>query len=688
MIASVSVSILVQAAVVAATPAGTQPADARLGPASNTNTVFAPVHYTEPQWQQRRDWLRDQVRLAAGMFPELPRGPLNARIFGKLVRDGYTIEKVCFTSSPGIYVTGNLYRPLNPTDKCPVIACPHGHWTNGRLHHDEVSSVPARCITLARLGAIVFAYDMVGYNDDAAKIKHGDKTLDSPTTALWGIGHLQIQTFNSSRVIDFLLSLPNADPTRAGVTGASGGATQVFVLAAVDDRITACAPVNMISSTMQGGCVCENAPVLRIDTNNMEIAALFAPKPMLVVSASGDWTKLTPDVEFPFIQSIYKLYTAQDLVTNAHIQAKHNYNLASREAVYRFFGRHLLNQSDPALLKEGNIPVERPKDMLVYSHPGDVPADQPTSEQLIERKKAEIVKSLEPYRPADKTKFDKLHAMVRTALERAVGDNWDCLLKTQVTITSTTNAGRYLAHDGFISRDGRLIPFVLLTHATRVPSACTILVDPDGRDAIHKHQGFIDTLIAADHRVIVIEPFGSKPDNRHPKSVQANERPSGFYITFNRSDAAEMVRDTMLATMAAVHNEYVHNPLEISDSSQVNLVGFGRMGPVCLLARAMLPGSVLGKNRVRLIADMNAFDAENDSAYLQDLFVPYIRRIGGLPVIAAACANGSIWLHNTADKLDTRWLEQAAAALGADPKVDQKAVDSQLISQWIVDADK
>ncbi|NLE58612.1 MAG: acetylxylan esterase, partial [Planctomycetes bacterium] len=197
----------------------------------NTDTVFKPTAYaSRADWEKRREWLRGQVRFAAGLDPEPPRTPLNAKIFGRIEGDGYTIEKAYFESMPGVLVCGNLYRPRNASGKRPAVACPHGHWAKGRITHEERGSIPARCITLAKLGAVVFAYDMVGYNDSGKQLDHRAAGWSEPANALWGFSMLGMQTWNGTRVIDFLQSLPDVDPRRIGVTGASGGGTQTFIL--------------------------------------------------------------------------------------------------------------------------------------------------------------------------------------------------------------------------------------------------------------------------------------------------------------------------------------------------------------------------------------------------------------------------------------------------------------------------
>ena len=180
-----------------------------------------------------------------------------------------------------------------------MMLAPHGHAQYGRLEHGPLFSVPSRGINHARQGYVVFAYDMIGYND-TMQIPHA---FGGPREQLWGIGPLGLQLWNSMRALDFIQSLPDVDPEKIVVTGESGGGTQTFLLCAVDSRPKWSAPVNMISFIMQGGSPCENAPNLRLDTNNVEIGSLMAPKPMLMVSATGDWTRNTPKEEYPAIKA-------------------------------------------------------------------------------------------------------------------------------------------------------------------------------------------------------------------------------------------------------------------------------------------------------------------------------------------------------------------------------------------------
>ena len=329
----------------------------------NTDTHFtARTYKTLAEWQARRAYLRKQILSAAGLLPMPPKTPLHPQIFGRIENKTYSIEKVLLETMPGYYLGGNLYRPLKPAPAggFPAIVSPHGHWNYGRLEHTVLASVPARCINFAQQGYVAFCYDMVGYND-TIQTPHD---FGSPAEQLWDFGPLSLQLWNSIRVVDFLQSLPEVNASRIGATGASGGGTQTFLLAAVDDRIQFSAPVNMISAIMQGGGLCENAPNLRLDTFNVEIGAMMAPRPMIMISATGDWTKNNATEEFPAVHAIYELYDKAANVEMMHQDAPHNYNQVAREAVYRFFGKHVLGETDAAKFKERSIRVEKLQDML------------------------------------------------------------------------------------------------------------------------------------------------------------------------------------------------------------------------------------------------------------------------------------------------------------------------------------
>jgi dienelactone hydrolase len=333
-------------------------------PPPNTDTHFALPRFTTIQaWEKRKSELRRQILFAAGLDPMPEKTPLHAQVFGRIETKDCAIEKVLIETMPGYFLGGNLYRPLHATGRHPAVLNPHGHWTYGRLENQPLYSGPNLGANLARQGYVVFAWDMAGYND-TGQTPHA---FGGPAEQLWSFGPFGLQAWNSLRALDFVAGLEDVDASRIGMTGASGGATQTLMLAAMDDRVSYFAPVNMISAYMQGGDFCENAPGLRFGTNNVEIAAMIAPKPLLMVSATGDWTKNTPTEEYPAIRRLYELYGKPENIETLQLDAPHNFNKQNREAVYRFFGKHMLHDPHASAITEKNAEVPMLQNMLALS---------------------------------------------------------------------------------------------------------------------------------------------------------------------------------------------------------------------------------------------------------------------------------------------------------------------------------
>lgn len=333
---------------------------------------------SEKAWDKRVKAIRKQILNGTGLQQMPEKTALNP-IMGKLrVYEGYQVQNVAFESMPGVYVTGSVYMPIGNSGKLPGIVSPHGHWDEegevGRYRADAQK----RFASMARMGAMVLAYDAVGYGQQ--KELGWEHRADGEV--------LKLQLWNSIRGVDFILSL-GADPERLAVTGASGGATQSFLLAAVDDRIDVAAPVVMVSSHFFGGCVCESGmPIHKsknFQTNNVEIAAMIAPKPLLLVSVGGDWTKNTPEVEYPHIQHIYNLKGKPEMVQNVHIsEDNHGYDAKKRQAVYPFLAKHLGLDLSKALhadgsLNEGEVVLETQETLYPFDENNPFPESGITS---------------------------------------------------------------------------------------------------------------------------------------------------------------------------------------------------------------------------------------------------------------------------------------------------------------------
>ncbi|MCF6358043.1 MAG: acetylxylan esterase [Draconibacterium sp.] len=311
---------------------------------------FSATFSNKKEWEKRAVKIRAQIKKGAELDKIAQSDwnfPIKITHGEKYQMIGYTVENIGLELKPGYIVHGNIYMPDSITGKVPAILNPHGHWFEGADYGRFRPDMQYRCSAFAKMGAIAINWDMYGTGEDVAHKHHSPEALT-------------MQTFNTLRILDYISSLPQTDTDRIIITGASGGGTQTFIAAAIDDRFDISVPTVMVSAYFYGGCVCESGKPIHksanFETNNVEIAACFAPKPQLLNSDGDDWTKNVPDVEFPYIKNIYKLYGAEDNIENAHfIDEVHNYGISKRKATYHFLAKHAALKLNNILDKNGEI---------------------------------------------------------------------------------------------------------------------------------------------------------------------------------------------------------------------------------------------------------------------------------------------------------------------------------------------
>ena len=568
-------------------------------PVQNLDTVRPFPDYSAATWEQTSQYLQQHILVSTGQYPSfdpLLKSSLNPQIFGKIERDDYTVEKVYFESYPGFFCTGNLYRPRGKDGPFPAIVSPHGHWARGRLENIERGSIPGRCINFAKQGYIIFSYDMVGYNDSGQQVDHRSFP-NSESEAIWGISLLGLQLQNAIRSIDFLQTLPDVDPDRIACTGASGGGTQTFMLMAIDDRIKVSAPVNMISAHMQGGCLCENAPNLRLDFSNIEIGAMMAPRPLLLVSATGDWTKDTPDVEYPAIRSIYQHFGATDKIHQVQIDAEHNYNKASREAVYQWFAKWLLEIQDSSELTEVDFTVESDEDLLVF-HDRSIPYHALSTEELLASLKQLGKAAIETRKP---NTINEL-----TAFQSEMGQGLLHALALSDQYKDSVNLVRKL-------------------NQPAITEQATLIVHQNSRIGV-----LADQLSSDRHAIFGLQLNPTRRDTS-----------SGFFNTYNRLDSALWCQD-ILAAVETIRKEN-------GNLKSLNLIGMDGAGPVTLLAAGFSSADYLA-------VDLEKFNAEDDEDFVAQLPIPSIRRVGDFRTAGSLLVPRPIYLLNTGQHFPVQWI--------------------------------
>ena len=670
-------------------PVGQLPHDRRLEPLEDLDGYFpsAPPASREV-WKKRAAKLRRQVLVAAGLWPMPTKTPLNAVIYGTVYRDKYTVDKVYLESYKGFFVTGNLYRPKGYIGKLPAVLCPHGHWPNGRFNDTgpveirkqivagaerfELSGrypLQARCVQLARMGCVVFHYDMVGYADSKQLSHRAGIRPKMNSQQKWGLfspqaeARLQtifgLQTYNSIRALDFLCTLPYVDPSRIGVTGASGGGTQTFILAAIDPRPAVIFPAVMVSAAMQGGCPCENASYLRIGTGNIELVGLFAPKP-LGMTAADDWTRELCNKGLPELKQLYKLFNKEDSVmAKPLLQFPHNYNYVSRAVMYAWFNKHLHLGLEEPIVEEDFCPLSI-SEMTVWNKQHPVPPRGLDFERsLLQRMTNDSRRQIEALAPKDAASFVEYQRIVGGAVEAMIGRGLPMPGELEMANSQSQNL-RSHQMTKFILRypsRGEELPAIYLQPATW-NQRLVIWVDRLGKQGMWTPSGelrlAISTLLDKGFAILAADLFGQGEftsdgnpiwkakmnENKHAPASDSWGHYAGFTFGYNRAIFVQRVHD-LLSLVAFAHSDSL-------GAERVDLIGLRGAGHWVAAARA-IAGSAIDRAAI----DTSEFRFANILTMDDPDFLPGGAKYNDLPGMIALSAPNPLWLANESDSAIT-----------------------------------
>ncbi len=718
-------------------PEGTLPDDVRLGDLTHVNSYFPfTPPATKEDWERRAERLRRQILVSQGLWPQPTKTPLNATIYGSVERDDYTVERVHFESVPGHFVTGSLYRPKTingkNASKLPGVLFAHGHWNDGRFHDDGTKAarqqiadgaerfengarfmLQAPCVQLARMGCVVFALDMEGYADSVQLLHRPGVRPEMNSPDGWGFfspraeSRLQtfmgLQTLNAIRVLDWFSELPDVDPKRIGVTGASGGGTQTFVLCAIDPRPAVAFPAVMVGTAMQGGCTCENSAYLRVGTGNVEIAALIAPRP-LGMTGANDWTKDLETKGLPELKKIYTLMGAKDSVmAKVFPHFPHNYNYVAREVMYHWMNKHLkLGLAEP-ILEEDFKPLSR-EELTVWDvepngkHPK--PESGPKHEIGLLRWLAEdSEKQLAALTPKDAESLKEYR--------RVVGGGWNILVGRESPYEDTRHdPARPEKQERYHLTKVRLTnkakgtdrPLIVLDpldypnkhHVTVVwldGAGKAGLFDAEGKHPIPAVQLLLDsglTVVGIDLLYQGEYLADGKPltEARMVDPKDAYKSTAACYTYgYNNSLFAERVHDAQTAIAFALNLDMRNMPVPVS------VVGVNGAGPIALAAAADSHGLGGYHDIVGAVAvDTAGFRFANVTKTNDLNFVPGAVKYGDIPSLISLCTQRRLWLSGEGEKLpDIAAATFQATGRKVEVKLYTGPADEQFksIAEWI-----
>ena len=655
--------LMASSSVTAATPRvfpeGQRPDDSRLAPQKDLNGYFPfEVPATRKEWEVRKRELKQRILVSTGLWPMPQRTPMKPVIFGKVTRPGFTVEKVYFESVPGHFVTGLLFRPAGKTSggKHPAVLCPHGH--GGRLQDYGVGAMDAliksggekfrksgRLPKLARCATYADA-QQIGMGV-AHRLQKQRPHMNSPRG--WGFISTQaelrlqsimgLQTWNSIRCLDFLSGLPDVDPKRIGVTGGSGGGTQTILLCAIDPRPVVAFPNGMVSTSMQGGCTCENCCLLRIGTGNVELAALFAPKPQ-GMTAANDWTKEMMTKGYPELRKLYGLYGKRDhVLCRSLIRFPHNYNYVSRGIMYNLFNRHLgLGLDDPVVETDYEPLTAEEYTVWGKDHPappGGESHEKTVTGFLSKQSQAQLA-SLVPRQREDMTLYQ---GIVGGAIKTIIGRGLPRANQIDRTKVVKHDRGDYLEFADILrlKPHGEALPVVSFFPSKAAYNGMAVVwVDGRGKAGLYGEDGrpipAIQKLLDGGAAVLGADllyqgEFQSdgKPLTVTPK-VGNNREFAAYTFGYNHSVFASRVHD-ILTLLAFVKGH------EEDKAGSVALVGTGGAGPLVATARVLVQDLV-----DKAVVATGGFRFVNVGNYRDPGFLPGAVKYGDLPGMLSLAA--------------------------------------------------
>lgn len=638
------------------------------------------------QWRRRQADVRATLLDIVGPFPE--KTPLNPRITGLVQKPGYRMEKLVYQSLPGFHVTAALFIPDNIEGKAPAVLFCSGHTLNG--FRSEVYQTII--LNLVKKGFVVLAFDPVSQGErsqyfDAEK---GERYLGGPTKEhsyagaqcfIAGRSQARYMIWDGIRSLDYLISRPEVDPDRIGITGRSGGGTQSAYIAAFDNRVLAAAPENYITSFSR---LMESIAPQDAEQNfyhgiargidHADLLEVRAPKPALLIATTRDFFSIQGAREtWQEVSRAYKILGKPGNFSMVEDDTTHASTRKDREALYAFFSRHL---NHPCNTTDEEVALLTPEELQV-TETGQVVSSF-EGETIHSLNKAETEVQLESLGKSRQSM--KRHLM---AVKNAAADLSG--LKPPAAIGKVVFTGRYrrpgyAVEKYFVPGEGDyVIPFLLMVPEGEGPFPAVIYLHPQGKATQAHPGGELEALVRQGTVVLAPDLVGI--------GELGSEIPLGdSYIggtSYNMWFASILVGRSIVGIHASDVSRLVQVLMSRGDidAGKISALARGEMSSVLLHVAALEPSI----KRVALVEPLLSFR----SLVMHQKYKPsYIMAsVAGaltaydLPDLAAALAPRPLLMVNPVDQVgnpvdqdrlgqELAVVQEAYTAMGAAGKLD------------------
>ena len=339
---------------------------------------------TLDDWNAKKDLYRKQLHEMLGLDPMPERTPLQATVTGTVQHDEFEVRNLHFQSSPGLYVTGNLYVPKNLTAPAPTIlyVCGHGRVKIDGVDYGNKTYYQHHAAWFARNGYVCLVIDTIQLGE-LSGIHHGTYRHGMWWWNSRGYTPAGVEAWNCIRALDYLTSLELVDKNRLGVTGRSGGGAYSWWIASIDERIKVAAPVagitdlqnHVVDGVVEGHCDC----MYHVNTYGWDfaqVAALVAPRPLLILNTDDDGIFPLDGVNrlFTKVRRIYKLHGKKSNLGLVITPGGHGDSQELRVPAFNWFNKHLKGKT--VLIDKPATKLFQPQQLKVFSN---APKDEQTT---------------------------------------------------------------------------------------------------------------------------------------------------------------------------------------------------------------------------------------------------------------------------------------------------------------------